>query len=143
MNKYIKPLLVIFIALFLNIIWEFLHYHLYNDLSGIPANLHLIEASFFDMLIIFLILLIISLKNRGIKWLNKPSFSDYLIIVILGLVIAGGIETLALGIGRWEYKEIMPTIFGLGVSPLIQIFVTGILALLIARFFLSISKQKF
>lgn len=129
-NKFI---LIILVALLLNIIWEFSHFQLYNDLSGISKNFHLIQASFIDALIILIIFTLISIKNKTINWINKPSKLDYIIIIILGLIVAISIETWALSIGRWTYKNIMPTIFNIGISPLIQIFTTALISLYIIK----------
>ena len=119
-----------FFALILNIIWEFSHYSLYNDLSGIPGSSHLIIASFVDMFIIICIFLIVSLKNRNFNWINNPTNLDYLLIVFFGLIIATFIEGINLNLGRWEYTMEMPTIFKIGVSPLIQLALTGVLSLI-------------
>ena len=135
MEKISIFILAILIAFILNIVWEFSHYKLYNDLSGIPATKHLIMASFMDIFIIFCVFLVVSLKNRNLEWIVRPTFFDYLIIIILCLIVAIWIETWALNIGRWTYKDSMPTIFGLGLSPLVQLFITGVLALWIVRFF--------
>ncbi len=141
MNKYYRFLLVVSLTFVLNVIWEFSHYGLYNDLSGIAANLHLIMASFTDMLIILFVFLAVSLKNRGFEWIKKPKLFDYVLIVILCLIVAIGIESWALSIGRWSYKDSMPTIFGIGLSPLVQLFVTGILALWVVKLFEKYSSD--
>ena len=138
-----KFLILILIALIINIIWEFSHYQLYIDLSGIPSTRHLIQASFFDMLLLIGIFLFISLKNKTISWINKPKKSDYIIIIITGFIIAIFIETINLNFGRWAYKEIMPTIFGIGLSPFLQLALTGILSLFIVNILLSVSNNSF
>ena len=125
------------IVLIFNIIWEFSHYSLYIDLSGIPKNLHLILASFMDMFYIIGVFLLVSLKNKEMSWINKPAKSDYFLIISVGIVIAISIESWALSIGRWEYKDAMPLFFGIGLSPLIQLAVTSIISLYI------INKLKF
>jgi len=122
-----------FIALILNIIWEFSHYPLYIDLSGIPKYPHLIIASFMDMLIIMGIFAIVSLKNRNFNWIKNPSKFDYLMVVFLGLIIAIFIEMINLNLGRWEYTAAMPTLFGIGISPLIQLALTGIISLIFIK----------
>jgi hypothetical protein len=134
MNNKKKFILTILIALALNIIWELSHYQLYFDLSGIPKYPHLLLASLTDMLIITSILLIISLKNKNISWIKKPNNLDYLIITTISMLIAIFIELRALRIERWAYKEIMPTIFGVGLSPLIQLPITTILSLILIKF---------
>ena len=118
------------IALILNIIWEFSHHSLYIDLSGIPKYSHLIIASFIDMFIILGILAIISLKNKNFNWIKNPSKFDYFMVVFLGLIIAIFIEMINLNLGRWEYTLAMPTFFGIGISPLIQLALTGIISLI-------------
>src|SRR3989338_4461458 len=81
-------------------IWVFSHYKLYIDLTGIPSTIHLIMASFTDLLLIFFIFLIISLFRRNIKWIENPKKSDYLVIVILGALISSAIEVYSVSNGR-------------------------------------------
>jgi len=121
------------IALILNIIWEFSHYSLYIDLSGIPKYPHLIIASFTDMLILVSIFAIVSLKNKNLSWFKNPSKLDYLMVVFLGLINAIVIEMANLNLGRWEYTVVMPTILGIGISPLIQLALTGISSLIFMK----------
>ena len=121
------------IALILNIIWEFSHHFLYVDLSGIPKYSHLIIASFTDMLIILGIFAIVSLKNKNLNWIKNPSKFDYFMVIFLGLIIAIFIEMINLNLGRWEYTLAMPTLFGIGISPLIQLALTGIISLIFIK----------
>ncbi|MBI4975597.1 hypothetical protein HZC20_02875 [Candidatus Peregrinibacteria bacterium] len=122
-----------FIALILNIAWEFSHHPLYIDLSGIPKYSHLIIASFTDMLTILGIFAIVSLKNKNTNWIKNPNKFDYLMVVFLGLIIAISIEMINLNLGRWEYTVAMPTFFGIGISPLIQLTLTGIISLIFIK----------
>jgi len=135
MKKYYKFLKLIIIVLILNLIWEFSHSFLYIDMSGIPKNIHLILASFTDVIIIAFIFLIVSLKNKNIRWIEKPNTIDYVIIIILSLIISAFIELGALSTGRWDYTKLMPTVFGIGLSPLIQLAVTSIISLIIIKVF--------
>jgi len=41
-------------------------------------------------------------------------------IVIIGIGITAGYEVLAVSTGKWRYAETMPTLFGIGVLPLLQ-----------------------
>lgn len=124
------------IALILSTTWEFSHYSLYIDLSGIPKYPHLIIASLTDMLIIQGILAIISLKNKNLTWIKSPSKLDYLLVIFIGLIVALFIELINLNLGRWAYATTMPTIFEIGVSPLIQLALTGIISLMILKYIL-------
>lgn len=38
---------------------------------------------------------------------------------------------------QWAYSDAMPIVFGLGVSPLLQLAVTGLTALGLTRYFLD------
>lgn len=133
MKNKTRFILIIFIALVLNLIWEFSHYRLYYDLTGISPTPHLLLASLTDVIIISLIFLIISLKNKSIKWVSKPKVIDYLLIILLGLLIAIILEVINLNLGRWAYTSTMPTILGIGLSPLMQLFSTAIISLWVIK----------
>ena len=136
MEKRHNILLIILIfitAFILNGIWELFHYRLYFDLSGIPKYPHLLLATVTDAIIITVIFLIISLKNKDFDWIKKTKKLDYIITIIISLSVAIFIELRALRIERWAYKTTMPTIFGIGLSPLLQLAVTAILSLLIVK----------
>jgi len=130
------------ITLILNLIWEFSHHTLYIDLSGIPKYTHLIIASFTDMLILLSIFGIVSLKNRTFNWIRSPRKFDYLLITIFGFIIALFIEVINLSLGRWAYTPSMPTIFRIGVSPLIQLSLTGIVSLVILKNVISENNER-
>lgn len=133
--KPLKRFLIIgFIALVLNLIWEFSHYSLYIDLSGIPKYQHLIIASLADTLILFCIFMIVSLKNENFKQVKYQSYFDYLLVVFMGLAVAILIELINLNLSRWEYTKAMPTLLGIGISPLIQLALTGIVSLAIINY---------
>lgn len=118
----------------LNLIWEFSHSSLYIHLSEAPKYLHLIMASLGDMLTIFGIFAIVSLKNRNFNWLKNPNKFDYILIVFLGLIVAVFVEIINLNLGRWAYTAAMSTILGIGVSPLIQLALTGTASLIIIKY---------
>ena len=130
-----KLFLLAFIVFILNLIWEFSHYRLYINLTGIPSTLHLIIASFTDLFLVLIIFLIISIFRKNINWIEKPQKQNYIIIIVLGMLIATVIEIYSLSNGRWSYTELMPTILGIGLSPLIQIFTTAITGIVLFNFF--------
>ncbi len=117
------PLMII--ILILNLIWEFSHYRLYYDLTGIPGTLHLVLASFVDVFLVFFIFLFISLRKKNNKWLNDTKEKDYFFVIIFGLILAFIWELINLQLGRWEYKSMMPLFFDVGLSPLLQLSLTG------------------
>ena len=126
---YKKLSLLVLIILVLNLIWEFSHYRLYFDLTGIPSNLHLVLASFVDVILIFIIILLIASIKKKLSWINNPSKRDYVFFIIANLVLAFIWELININLERWAYKEIMPTIFGVGLSPILQLPITAGLSL--------------
>ena len=134
MDNKKRFLLVVFIALILNLIWEFSHYQLYFDYNSITGAKHLVIASIGDFLWISLIFGVISLINKKMNWIKNPKRNDYLLAILFGMIIAIFIEVVNVYfLGRWAYKEIMPTIFGIGLSPLVQLAITSILSLKIGK----------
>ena len=82
--KKIQFILLGLIILILSLIWEFSHFQLYYDLTGISKIPHLLIASIGDLFFVGIIFLIISYKNKTINWVKSPNRSDYLLIVLFG-----------------------------------------------------------
>ena len=133
--KKAKLILLVAIILSLNLIWEFSHFRLYIDLTGIPVNLHLIMAGFVDLFLVSFIFGINSFFRRGIDWIKETELGDYFFVVIFGALIAIIIEFYSISQGRWVYTASMPTIFGIEISPLVQLFTTGILGIWFFKLF--------
>jgi len=56
------------------------------------------------------------------------------LFAFVGVVIAAIIEFDALYLRhKWHYNALMPTVLGLGISPLLQLSITGILNVLIVK----------
>ena len=128
-KKQLLFLLILFILGFgLNFLWENLHFGLYaSNTIGISENWLLWYASFVDAIIILGVYLILSLLNKKVIW----KFSKKNLILFSGLlvVVAILIELRAIITGRWIYGTSMPTIFRIGLSPLIQLAITGLVDL--------------
>ena len=136
MNYKSRIILFFSLVLILNLIWEFSHYGLYNAYIPIKGNFLLIIAGFLDMFFVGLIFLLVSLKNRKINWIKKPRIGDYTLIVLSGLLISILIEIISINFLRlWSYKPGMLLIFGVGLSPLLQLFLTTLISLEISRKF--------
>ncbi len=115
-----KQLFSIFsVAFLLNLFWELSHSLLYNwNLAPLKNDIyfyipHILRASLIDALIIFVILFIF----RKIKS-NKRR---YLVTALSALSFSISIEIRAKFLNLWAYNESMPLIFGLGLTPLIQL----------------------
>ena len=137
-HKIWKIFLIIFIlAFFLNLLWEVSHSLLY-DWNTLPLeNIvsycvpKILKSTLGDGFYITLIFIINSLFRKNLKWINKPKKIDYVILIILGVIFAIFIEIKAKIFNLWAYNQYMPTIFGIGLTPLIQLAIVSILVLLI------------
>lgn len=107
----------------LNLVWENAHGALYDHV--IPGWGYL-RAAAGDVI---LVLLPVAL-TRPLRRVRMP----YSACVAVVLVVVGvAVEALALAEGRWAYTTAMPTLAGIGISPLLQLPATGLVALLIVR----------
>ncbi len=61
-----------------------------------------------------------ALVGRRLQWFEQPAWWPFAIYFAVGLTVTIAIERWAISIGRWQYREAMPTIAGIGLSPLLQ-----------------------
>lgn len=54
-----------------------------------------------------------------------------LCFTVLGLGFAFLDETVSLRMKRWEYAAAMPTVFGVGITPLLEIALTGLVTFVV------------
>lgn len=138
MNKIIKMILLFFaVAFALNFIWENLQFPLYsgNNIGIDNYWLLMLYASFVDAFWILAVYLLIVIIDKDVDWkLNTVNITLFSIFLI-GIAMA--IERLGLALGRWVYSSYMPVIFGIGLSPLLQLVVTGLISLFIVRKIIS------
>lgn len=131
---------VIFTKLFLfafliNVVWEMLHSQLYTTClnqtwtKNVPL---LLKMSVKDGLWITL-LYAISVVLFG-NWNIFEDNSQLLFFVLLALAVGCIDEFVSIRLKRWEYAPTMPTIFGVGVTPLLEFATTGLIALLMVFF---------
>lgn len=99
------------IAFFLNVAWEFVHVRLYTTAV---TRAYLLWQSVKDALWI------------SLAYLLAPN----VYVFALGLLVfAYVVELHATRTGRWAYGPHMPRVFGVGLSPLFELPVTGLLTL--------------
>jgi hypothetical protein len=137
---YIRMTLkIVIFGFFLNLLWEVLHSLLYdwnkepliNDIFVyIPRITGF--ASALDTLWIFTFIIWASIFNRSIFWLKSPQIKDYGVFIAIGILYAILFEWMAVELNLWSYNELMPQIFGIGLTPLIQLALTGIVSLYLA-----------
>lgn len=132
-EKYKLPIIIFITAFILNLIWEVSHFNLYIcNLPGSYSSM-ILRATLIDALIILGIYYIIALINKNTKWIFTNKKLNYLITIILGTIIAVYIELNALNQDRWSYTQFMPTIFGIGLTPLLQMIILPLLTFMILK----------
>ncbi len=120
-----------------NFIWESLHAVFLYEGHDFNAEKYVRMISYVsgvDGLIILGIYLFIAVVWRNILWLKEMNKKQGLAVFLLGMVIAAMIEYRKVFLVKaWTYNPLMPTIFGIGMSPLLQLSMTGMLALWLTR----------
>lgn len=112
MNKLTKTLLIIAgISLVLNLAWENLQAPLYQGYSNFWQHLPICSiASLGDVLIILVLYFVLAIVNRDMLWISKMNRADVAVLIVLGVLVAIGIEKWALATERWQYNLSMPLI---------------------------------
>lgn len=131
---FLSKLLFVFIfSYLLNFLWEALHaytlYESHNIIASkyVPMLLYVSSVDAFFISLIFVGGLLVF--KREIKANNGK---EMLFILISGFIIAAIIELKALFLKQWSYSEFMPTLFGMGLSPLVQLSITGLIVIFMA-----------
>lgn len=120
---------IFFIACFINLLYEILHSLLYKTCweASLSRYVYLIiKAAVFDG---FSIVVIYFVSFRFLRF-------DFRIFtfIIVSLFFAYFWEIYSLKKGKWEYSPKMPIILGVGLTPLIQLCLTGILSVVVLNY---------
>lgn len=125
MNKFTKILLIIAgTSLVLNLAWENLQAPLYQGYSNFWQHLSICSiASLGDVLIILILYFVLAIVNRDMLWISKMNRADVAGLIVLGALVAIGIEKWALDTERWQYTSAMPLIpyIEVGLLPVLQL----------------------
>lgn len=136
-RKKIAEVGVVIVSIFIfsfmvNFVWESLHaVYLYED-HDFNARKYVLMVSYVSAIDGFLILriyLLIAALWRDVAWLREMNRKQICTVLIAGLLLAAAIEYRKVFVTRtWNYNRLMPTFFGLGLSPLLQLSSTGLWA---------------
>jgi hypothetical protein len=144
-NGKIAELGIVMIALFglsflLNFFWESIQaVSLYqkHDFGADKYVRMTIYVTFIDSLFVEGIYLFTGFCFKDLLWERSPTKGKVILFSSAALGVAAFIEYRAVfRLGRWAYKETMPVIFGIGLSPLVQLWITGLGALWLSHEFL-------
>ncbi len=116
--KYIVKLAII--ALLLHVIWENAQAPLYAGYQSFLQHLPICSiGALGDVAITLLVFAFFWLLKKG----TPNTTTDFLVLAIVGFLVAVAIEQHALLAGKWSYAPSMPTILGIGLSPILQMTV--------------------
>ena len=129
--------LILFFSYVFNFVWESWHGVFLYENHNIPAEEYVFMMNFVSMMDALVILGIYAGMSFFVKdflWpknLNKVNSTNFF---IAGLLVSAIIEyVLVFKIKLWTYNKYMPTVFGIGLSPLIQLSTTGILSIIVSQ----------
>lgn len=117
-------IVIFFVAFFINLLYELLHSTLYK--TALEASLQryvylMLKGALFDGFSIAIMYLFTSLVFA--KEVQMIGF------LIFAVVFAYVWEKYSLSKGKWVYSDNMPIALGVGITPLFQLAVTGILSI--------------
>jgi hypothetical protein len=113
----------------LNLAWEVAHCCLYETcrLQTWQQNVPLLTAmAVKDAFWITLFFFVSAAAAGAGSTLVSPV--ALMLFAILALTFSFLDEKVSVRLGRWEYAAAMPTVFGVGVTPLLELAVTGLAA---------------
>ena len=124
--------LIFLFSYVVNFVWESWHaVFLYED-HDFNAKKYVLMVSYVSAIDGFLILgmyLFVAALWRDMGWIRKMNMMQICAALITGLLMAAAIEYGRVTVTKtWIYNQLMPTIFGVGISPLFQLSFTGLLA---------------
>lgn len=138
MRRWLRPaVLGLAISLGLNYAWEMAQVPFFSSMASAPLREHAMRclgSAAGDVLIAGVAYVLASLTVRSLSWPRSArSFVATAIWVLIGLAATAGIERVAVAHGRWTYGGAMPTIFGVGLLPLLQWLVVPLITLVVWR----------
>jgi hypothetical protein len=125
-------LLIFIFAYMTNFVWESLHaVFLYedHDINAMEYVRMVSYVSAMDGLLILGIYFFVAALWGDIVWIRKMNAKQICTVLITGLLVAAAIEYRRVFVtSTWSYNHLMPSLFGLGISPLLQLSATGLWA---------------
>ena len=135
LNKiFFNYLILIFILGFIfNYIWESLHYVLY--ICKVPLGKCSLITSLIDALIVILLYIGGVFVYLDSRWINSFNKNKVISLSAASFLIAIIIEIQGVYLfNKWGYSELMPVVFGIGLSPLLQmIFIPLLIFYLVGK----------
>lgn len=117
--------------------WEMAHASLFAPMDRLPfwqATAWCARAAAWDVAISVAAYFAAALAVRRVLWIHHPTRWPYAIYFAVGLGITIALERWAIAEGRWQYREAMPTIVEIGLTPLLQwVVIPAVIVIIIRR----------
>lgn len=129
-------IIVATVGFLLNLIWELAHGPLYKGFKYDFSHISLCTlASITDMLTLLLLFFVFSLVLKNVYWIEQLSFSNSLLLMLVGGLSAALVEIWHINRGDWLYAESMPLIpiVKAGVSPVLQFTILPIIIFILSK----------
>ena len=120
----------------LHFAWEIGHGSLFAPMDRMPFWKDMAwcaRAAGWDVVISAVAYSAASLAGRRVLWVRQRAWWAFAIYFASGLAVTISIERWAVNVGRWQYRDAMPTIAGLGLTPLLQWMIVPAAILLVVR----------
>ena len=125
------------LTLAVHYMWEMGQARFFDNMAGMPLSRHAaicFLASLGDVAIAASAYGVTGLLFRRPVWALRPRWlGPAALWVAIGLGVTALVERWAIASGRWAYGESMPTIFGVGLAPLLQWTFVPVVTLVIFR----------
>lgn len=141
MKKMIEMMAILtalfFFSFIFNFVWESFHaVYLYkgHDMNAVRYIPMLLYVSSVDGLLVDGLYVAVALIGMDLWWVKAFRWTRIWMFLAAGIFVAALIEYRAVYVlNRWSYTKSMPTIFGLGLSPLGQLSMTGFASLWLTK----------
>ncbi len=124
-------------SFFLNFVWESLHGFSLFEGHHIDSGKYVVmmtHMSLMDAVTILGIYLAVAFFEKNLLWLKNFNKKNIVVFFVLGLIVAVLAEFNSVYLTKeWQYNSYMPIIFGIGLSPLVQLSITGLLSIWLAK----------
>lgn len=126
---------VVLAAYAFHFIWEMAQASLYEPMRQLPfwrATAWCARAAAWDVLISAAAYAAGAATARQVVWMHGAAHLPFATYFAVGMAVTVAIEKWAIAAGRWDYEEAMPTLGGIGLTPVLQwIVVPGVIVLII------------
>jgi len=123
---------IFLIGFLVNLVWEVNHSVLYKTCYELPYERTMKLLTIMSIKDGFWITLFYSISFLVFEATNPiVEYRELILFVVLALVFSFLDEKISVKKGRWSYTDQMPTVLGVGATPLFELALTGIITFFI------------